>query len=365
MGKIRHVFPGGNTSEGFYSLYDYMVNPGVRRKLCLKGGPGVGKSSFMKKIGQHFAGLGVDIEYHWCSSDNDSLDGVVIGDHAICLVDGTAPHIIDPRYPGAIDEVINLGQYWHRDMISRHRQEIISLSSTIARCFERAYLRLQEARLAISEWASYIIEARDGMAVNRNILALAEDFLRGSNPSSDPCRHLFAAAITPQGVVTHIESLVENNYSFYGVKGSPGSGVKELLDHTARLIGLNHTSAEVYHNPLLPDQIDLIVLPAQKTIMLDLSSHIVDYEQNLPNIKFKRWLDFSQFMDSVVLAPYQESIDSAQNRLKQNLAAAVAKISQAKKIHDQLETHYIPAMDFTAIDAFREELQQELVRYLS
>lgn len=24
-GRIRHMFPGGNTSEGFYSYYDYVL----------------------------------------------------------------------------------------------------------------------------------------------------------------------------------------------------------------------------------------------------------------------------------------------------------------------------------------------------
>lgn len=49
MGKSRHFFPGGNTCYGFYSFYQYLVKPTVKRKYILKGGPGVGKSNFMKK----------------------------------------------------------------------------------------------------------------------------------------------------------------------------------------------------------------------------------------------------------------------------------------------------------------------------
>ena len=61
----------------------------------LKGGVGVGKSNFMRKIGQDFEARGYDIEYHWCSSDNNSLDGIVIGNNQICFLDGTAPHVVD------------------------------------------------------------------------------------------------------------------------------------------------------------------------------------------------------------------------------------------------------------------------------
>ena len=48
--KTRKMFPGGNTANGFYSFFDYIIPNDVNRIFCLKGGPGVGKSSFMKII---------------------------------------------------------------------------------------------------------------------------------------------------------------------------------------------------------------------------------------------------------------------------------------------------------------------------
>lgn len=365
MGRIRHVFPGGNTSQGFFSFYEYMVKESVKCKMILKGGPGVGKSTFMKKIGQYFADKGSDVEYHWCSSDNDSLDGVVIGRHEICLLDGTAPHVIDPRFPGAVDEIINIGQFWTRDRISEHRAEIIALSSSIAGCFSRAYLRLNEAWLAYREWSSLISDGKDVAAVNRNVGALAEDFLRGSSLSHDAPRHLFAAAITPQGVVNRIESLIDNNYAFFGAKGSPGSGIKDLFNHTAYLIELNQTNAEIYHSPLIPQEIDCIVLPEQKTVMIDMSSTIVEYERSLPLIKFKRWLDFDQLASLRGMDSAQEHIMSSQKRLHENISAAVVYIAEAKKHHDLLEAYYIPAMDFSSMDSYREGLQRELLKFLN
>ena len=52
-GKERHMFPGGNTSKGFFSYYDFVLpQEKAKRILILKGGPGVGKSSFMRKLQQ-------------------------------------------------------------------------------------------------------------------------------------------------------------------------------------------------------------------------------------------------------------------------------------------------------------------------
>ncbi|AEG14142.1 hypothetical protein Desku_0525 [Desulfofundulus kuznetsovii DSM 6115] len=91
-GRLKKVFPGGNTCRGFYSFYDYIIEPDATRIFVIKGGPGVGKSTFMRKIGEEMLERGYDVEFHCCSSDNGSLDGVVIPAIKVALLDGTAPH---------------------------------------------------------------------------------------------------------------------------------------------------------------------------------------------------------------------------------------------------------------------------------
>jgi ABC-type lipoprotein export system ATPase subunit len=46
-GRVKMVFPGGNTCLGFYSFYNYIIGEEARRIFVLKGGPGTGKSTFM------------------------------------------------------------------------------------------------------------------------------------------------------------------------------------------------------------------------------------------------------------------------------------------------------------------------------
>ncbi len=92
-GRLKKVFPGGNTGQGFYSFYDYIIDQDATRIFVIKGGPGVGKSTFMRKIGEEMLERGYDVEFHCCSSDNGSLDGVVIPAIRVALLDGTAPHI--------------------------------------------------------------------------------------------------------------------------------------------------------------------------------------------------------------------------------------------------------------------------------
>ena len=94
-GRIRHMFPGGNTSKGFFSFYDYIIcQEDAARIFIIKGGPGVGKSTFMKKTALEMANMGYDVEFMHCSSDNNSLDGIVVPRAGIAMIDGTAPHVV-------------------------------------------------------------------------------------------------------------------------------------------------------------------------------------------------------------------------------------------------------------------------------
>ena len=144
-GKMRKLFPGANTSNGFYSYFDYIIPKDVNRIFCLKGGPGVGKSSLMKKVAKEFVERGYDVEVFPCSSDPASLDAVVIKKLKVVLLDATAPHIVDPKIPGAIDEVVNFGDFWTVDNLENNKVEILQCNKEISGCFQRAFKYLKAA----------------------------------------------------------------------------------------------------------------------------------------------------------------------------------------------------------------------------
>lgn len=88
---------GANSPTGFYSLYDQLLPPEEARAIyILKGGPGCGKSTLMRKIGARAEAAGLTPEYILCSGDPASLDAVVLPERNVALVDGTAPHGMAP-----------------------------------------------------------------------------------------------------------------------------------------------------------------------------------------------------------------------------------------------------------------------------
>ena len=106
-------FVGANSGAGFQNLFSEIVDlEDTYDFMVLKGGAGVGKNTFMREIGRAMEAAGTEVEYLWCSGDPDSLDGVVLRQLRCAVADGTAPHVIEPRYPAAVDRYVDLGRFY-------------------------------------------------------------------------------------------------------------------------------------------------------------------------------------------------------------------------------------------------------------
>ena len=80
----------------------------------------------MRDIGNKAIQSGYNVEFHHCPSDPNSIDGVVIDELRIGIVDGTAPHIIDPKFPGLTDMIVNLGQFIDVELLKLYKSEIFA-----------------------------------------------------------------------------------------------------------------------------------------------------------------------------------------------------------------------------------------------
>ena len=106
---VLDFFLGALSPSGFSGWFaQAAAEPGARPRL-IKAGPGCGKSTFMRRMGERAASCapaGSVIEQLHCSSDADSLDGVRLPDGTLYL-DATAPHTLDCKYPGAAERVVS------------------------------------------------------------------------------------------------------------------------------------------------------------------------------------------------------------------------------------------------------------------
>jgi len=137
--QTREYYAAANSFSGFRSFFDEVFErKNFERIFILKGGPGTGKSTLMKKTLQKFSEMGFACDAIYCSSDPESLDGIII-DGKVAVIDGTAPHETDTRLPGAADEIINLGESWSSEILSKKRKEIEELNKIKKQNYSSAY----------------------------------------------------------------------------------------------------------------------------------------------------------------------------------------------------------------------------------
>ncbi|MGM0470886.1 MAG: PRK06851 family protein [Bacillota bacterium] len=355
--KVMNFFPGGNTTQGFYSLYDYLPYY-AENIFIIKGGPGTGKSTFMKKIGEAMLKEGYSLEYHWCSSDNNSLDGIVIKELEVAFLDGTAPHLIDPQYPGAVDQIIDLGQYWNRDLLKENRAEIRRLNDQIGEEFQKAYTDLAIAKSFYDKWESFYIAAVQQEKINYKLETLTTEIMENQPLAAQEgqARRLFASALTPQGPVNYLDSITNNLQRRYIIRGNPGTGKKELIKEIATRARKRGYQVNYYHCAFDPEKLDMIIIP-----QLDLA--LIDDHPPHELTKLRsgdKIVDMFSCVEERVLTKSHIERREAKENYQHLLSKAITKIGTAKELHDELEEYYITAMDFTAVNQLRDKLINNL-----
>ena len=146
LSNVRALFPGAMGPEGFISCFDHLMpETKLRRLLILKGGPGVGKSTFMRRIHALLSSQGEETILYFCSGDPDSLDAVAAPEAGVLILDGTAPHIVDPVIPGARDSLINLGVCLDEAAMRPRLPHIRACMADHAACSQRARAYMRSA----------------------------------------------------------------------------------------------------------------------------------------------------------------------------------------------------------------------------
>lgn len=361
-GSIRHMYPGGNTPLGFYSYYKYVIDSQqANRIFILKGGPGTGKSTLMKKIGLELAKQGYDIEFMHCSSDNNSLDGVVVPKLSIAVIDGTAPHIVDPVYPGAVDEIINLGQYWRVEGIKESKDDIIRVNKIIKENFKRAYRYLHAASLLMEDTEAILEQVLDEGRESLFIYELKQTLFVHGLPARThgTQRRLFAAAVTPNGFTDYLDSLCCGNKTIrlYAPAGSSTGRILESLKDEAIIRGYD---IETYFCPMSPLRIEHIVIPSLKVSVITANEY-----QDISEISGEscKTYNMNDFFDNDALESFEDQLYF--NRLNTDtlIQKAVESIAASKAYHDELEKYYIKNMDFDELTDVKDNIIDRILAF--
>lgn len=332
-------FAGGNSGEGFYDCFSQMIPDGEKKEhiVILKGGPGVGKSTLMKRIAEAAKKKKEDTELFFCSGDPDSLDAVRLKKRGFLILDGTAPHSKDPVFPGAVDEIMNLGEQIDREKIREHRAKIEQLSAENKEFYVRAYATLAAAAVLERERYREVTACIDHRQVEKLRQRLC-GFSEEKKESKSRERRLFLDAITWKGKVSHAAYAVQSGKSL-GLNGVYANVVLDCLSTKT-----TDCPRERFLQPLCPEHTAHMYLP--------------DAELFVTGEGFET--DETMEADSFMKEEPPQELLRYQKEEERLLALAVKNLKVCKKVHDELEAIYRNCVDFDKITERTERLLMHL-----
>lgn len=333
-------FLGANSKDGFVSLLPQFRQESPRRLYAIKGGPGCGKSTCIRRLSDALGGAD---EYLFCSSDPDSLDGAVLSD--VALLDGTAPHVFEPAFPGCDGDYLSLPPFIHPAGLEAQRPALYALKAASAAHYGQAYRMLKAAAL-LREDRRERLQAR----LLRDPMQRAEALLREipKAPGPGALRLRFLDGITPKGRICLWDTVSHNFSRVIALRDSCGlsHGLLERLRD-----GALERGQEVYAclDPLEPQRILHLLLPGCSL------AFVTRREGDLPFAP-SRTIHPDAMVDKEQLAQMRPLVRLKKHMEDGLLADAVSEIAAAHTLHDHMESIYRPHIDFAALESHYVQL---------
>lgn len=354
MGVKRQYLIASNTSDGFVSFSHNFLRD-AERVYILKGGPGCGKSTFLKRIGEDILKEDFSVDFINSPSDANSIDGIFIHDIRVAIVNGTAPGVIDPKYPGAIDRLLDFGEYWDIDYLRNNKDEIKRYTDEIESNYKELFKYLRNAKLVHDRWEKEYLKGMDFKKAEEITKSLIENLIEEGKESRGKEFHRFSGAMTPQGNINFYEILTEGIKNRYIVKGRPGTGKSTMTRKIAKAALEAGYDVEYYHCAFDPESIDMIIIPVLSFAILDgTAPHVVDPDE-------KDYLvDMFECIDTNIVHEQEEPFKSIEIEYANEISDAKKVYTRIKELNDKLENYYVNATDFNDVNALRIRITKTL-----
>ena len=336
-------FLGANTADGFISRFQTLQeDPRIKKLIILKGGPGCGKSTFMKKLRKTAVSLGADTESYPCSSDPSSLDGLLILPMGLAIVDGTAPHVLEPRLCGCDAVYLNLGCFYDTQKIPDERQALEALRIKNQALYPAAYAHLRAAR-ELKLCAKASVKEMDQKGLYALTRGLMQELLLSSSGHSR-VQEVFLHTFTPAGEINLLDTVHSVCSTIVAIEDPLGAG--SMLFERLK----NHYLHAGYDcitllSPLFPGTIEGLLVPEVNTAFITCEKGQDDASVT---VNLSRCYHFS---DSAI-----SLLEAANDHCTQ----AISLLKEAKQLHDEIEAIYRPYVSFEGLDLLTQEYQKQI-----
>ena len=333
-------FAASNSSEGFCSYYDEVFNPEKLYKIyVIKGGSGTGKAFFMKEIAKAAELNGFSVRYIYCSSDAQSLDGIIINEQKIAVLDGTAPHVYEPKYIGAVEVFVNLAEFLDERILTASRKIIEKISNEKKLGFEKVYRDLKAYQVLTQNIETLVLPCLKLEKIKKYV----QRFSEGLGKEERIEEHLLTRSIGMKGL-SSFDTYLEKSKIYYEINDYFDSA-HFMMNEIYSVLKEKGINIRVSNNPIIKERIDVLCAPSNG-LTFEIGNRM---ENDFRLINMKRFVNNEEInkirQEYRTIARVRDSV----------LDLALAEFEKIKKTHFLLEEIYGSAMDFDAKEQFTRE----------
>lgn len=335
-GGLRQVFAGAFTGDGYVGFQQELVSK-MERIFILEGAVGCGKSTLMQRVAQNMQDRGYDVIQWQSLVDVSSIDGLVIENLDIALIDVTSQYAIMPRFAGVVEEVVNLGDYWNQSQLRDHKDEIFALADEISASLTSALVHINSVESEYDEFQG-LLPALSENEMKSISQKLAVEIFGSQNLK---VRKFFASAVTSFGVASYAQDLSAVCHRRFLLNGN-GFCVAEILEDLVAVACEKCQNVDLYYNCLCPRQLEMVILPSLSVAVMDAGISGLEpmFNDCLVNVGENVDVDVD-----VEVLPWQQSLD-----------LAAADLEVCGNLRQEIGGIYSSAMDFVAVDEASKEL---------
>lgn len=370
---VAKKFLGSNTGEGFRGFYgDLLYGSGFGdNRQCvyiLKGGPGTGKSTFIKKVASMLEKSDCDTELLLCSGDVNSLDGVSSKTGGITVVDGTNPHSMEPVCAGVHENIINLGDFWSREILKKYSSRIEDLSDKKKVMYKKAYHYLAAAKDIYTERAEIVERCVD----HRRMKLFGEFFSNELIPAKDDAesfgikRRAFATAVTAEGIFGSIpgtKNSLKDDMKYYSLTSKLGVPCDSILKAVADKAVLYGYDTDLYFCGFDSKKLEHIVIPELNIAVVTNNCY-----HSLDGCEPEQEILIEGFLRESVTVSREKCMDFdigyAKIRFEELLERAFRALQKASSYHREMEDYYVESMDFASLNDYADYMLGEMAKVI-
>ena len=344
-------FLGANSARGFVSLYEQWIDQSRAKAFyIIKGGAGCGKSTLMAGVARNLEAQGYAVEYIRCSGDPDSLDGVAVPAKAAALMDGTAPHRMDPAYPGATGHYVDLGAGYDRKALFPLRGEVVAATECYQACYPQAYRRFQAAAESLRRGHVPFHTDEAVEKTKKRAAALLEKEAGKGKRSRGISSRRFLGALTCQGRLLLEDTAAALCGSRYQIRDD--CGLADLLLRELET-GFLERGFDVIAcpDPLEPERLAHLLVPERNAAFLTGPVQLPDC----------RTIRTESLAEKAVWQENRGLLRLSVRVAEELIAEGIGYLAQAKAAHDELEDLYHPHVDFSLCEELTDRLTREIL----